>query len=127
MYMVGGNGAALNCKVTAMVITKYDNFMVALMDSAQTSDYWPVDLLPMPYMQAALWNVFDNRPVTLRMVERPAANPNGENYTDHVLMPCRKQHEVDGTHVEEMYVYGTSVWYRCGYGAPQWMVLERAP
>jgi hypothetical protein len=111
-------------------LTKYDNFMVALMDSAQASDYWPVDLLPMPYIQAQLWDAFDNRPVVLRFMPQGSTPPAG--HTDHVLLPARNQHAVDGTHLEEMYVYGpgkgeegTFVWYRCGYGAPQWMVIER--
>jgi hypothetical protein len=120
-----GAAMVLHEKVATM---KYDNFMIALMDSAQSSDYWPVDLLPMPYTQAALWDAFDNRPVTLRY--STGTPPAG--HTEHVRLPARKQHEVDGTHLEEFYVYGpgkgqagTSVWFRCGYGAPTWLVLDR--
>ena len=131
------------------MLDKYDNFMVALMDSAQTSDYWPVDLLPMPYTQAALWDAFDNRPVTLRHAAEGETPP--AHHSDHVRLPARNQQIVDDTaklgdklplHVEEFYVYKTGlpngdntvvVWYKCGcpltvdHPAPTWMVLERAP
>jgi hypothetical protein len=93
---------------------KYGSFMEALMDSAQTADYWPVDYLPSPTAQAWLWDVLINGPVTLAY----SKDQPPEGHDGFLVMPARK----DG-HIEEAYSYGYTVWYRCGMDNPVWHVL----
>jgi len=107
---------------------KYDNFMIAVMDSAQSSDYWPDALLPMPHMQCLLWDELDHRPVTMRYATDEQTPPAARLL--HV-MASRGTDAGLGPHLEAARCYGpgkgqagTTVWFRCGYGAPTWLVLE---
>ena len=104
---------------------KYGSFMEALMDSAQTADYWPVDYLPSPHAQAWLWHNLDNRAITLQNIEPDMGNNPPTGHSDYVLVTPR--HE---GHTEEAYLYGpgvgqagTVIWYRCGMNNPDWVVL----